>query len=94
MISRIRLATDCFAPCKTKILLCEPREVSLFIVLPVNQKSLGLPLGDSPEVAVARASTALKFKYSVLSEWGSCQGFKECDSGLLICVLSSNGRED
>jgi hypothetical protein len=94
MISRIRLATDCFAPCKTKILLRKPRGVALFAVLPENQKSVGLPLGDSPEVAVARTSTVSKFKYSVLSEWGPCQGFKECDSGLLICVLSSNGRED
>jgi hypothetical protein len=94
MILKIRLPTDCFAPCKTKILLCEPRGICLVFVWPENQKSLGLLLVDSPEVAVAGASTALKLKPSVLSEWGSCQRFKECDSGLLICVLSSKGRED
>ena len=94
MRSKIRLPTDCFAPSKANILSYEPRGVCLVLTWPENQGCLGLPIFDSPEVAVARASTAVKIKNSVLSEWGWPQGSREYDSGLLICVLSSKGRED
>jgi hypothetical protein len=74
------------------ILACETRGVCLVLVWFENQKSLGLLLFDVPDVAVSRASTALKFKNSVLSECGSLQGFREYDSGLLVCTVFSNRR--
>jgi hypothetical protein len=94
MISKISLPTDCFAPCKAKILSCEPRGLFLVAFWRGIQICLGPPLVDYPEVAVARAGTGAKFKNSALCEWGWLQGFGELDSGLLIWVLSPNGREN